>query len=171
MDRPDWENELERLHQDSFRWALACCSGDREEAREVLQTVYVSVLGGQARFDGNASLKTWLFSVIRRTTLGRRRSLIARRALLGRWARNEPKPPASADPQIGIEAAEKRARLREAMASLSERQRHVLDLVFYHDLTIEDAAGVMGIGVGSARTHYDRGKRALLQHLTAEEER
>jgi len=37
----------------------------------------------------------------------------------------------------------------------------VLHLVFAEDFTVEGAAAVMGIGVGSARTHYDRGKKRL----------
>jgi DNA-directed RNA polymerase specialized sigma24 family protein len=37
----------------------------------------------------------------------------------------------------------------------------VLQLVFYHGMTIEEAAEVMHISLGSARTHYDRGKKAL----------
>ena len=168
MDGPDWETELERLHPASFRWALACCSGDREEARDVLQTVYLNVLDGGARFNGNSSPRTWLFSVIRRTAAGRRRSGLVRRLLLGRWARRRPDPPAGPDPQAGLETAERKARLRRAMASISRRQRQVLDLVFYHDLSIEEAARVMGIGLGSARTHYERGKESLLRRLGEE---
>ncbi len=168
MNGLDWERELERLHPASFRWALACCSGDREEAREVLQTVYMKVLDGRARFDGEASPRTWLFSVIRRTAAGRRRAGLVRRVLLGRWALRRPDPPAVPDAHAGLEAAERRAHLLRALASISERQRQVLELVFYHDLTIEQAAGVMGIGLGSARTHYERGKRSLLERLNEE---
>ena len=168
MNGLEWERELERLHPASFRWALACCSGDREEAREVLQTVYMKVLDGRARFDGEASPRTWLFSVIRRTAAGRRRTGLVRRVLLGRWARRRSDPPAVPDAHAGREAAERRAQLRRALASISERQRQVLELVFYHDLTIERAAGVLGIGLGSARTHYERGKRSLLERLTEE---
>jgi RNA polymerase sigma factor (sigma-70 family) len=166
MNRQDWEKVLQELHPASHRWALTCCRGDREEALDVLQTVYLDVLAERARFDGLASARTWLFAVIRRTAAGRRRHRVVRSVLLGRWARRRPEPGVSPDPGAHLEAAERVARIREAMASLSARQRQILELVFHHDLTIEEAAAILGIGLGSARTHYERGKRALLARLT-----
>src|SRR5260370_38835522 len=59
--------ELEELHQASFGWALSCCRRDRAEAEEVLQAVFLKILEGKARFRGEASFKTWLFAVIRKT--------------------------------------------------------------------------------------------------------
>jgi RNA polymerase sigma-70 factor (ECF subfamily) len=166
MNRQEWEKVLEELHPASHRWALICCRGDREEAGDVLQTVYLDVLAGRARFDGRASARTWLFAVIRRTAAGRRRRRVVRSVLLGRWARQRPEPGVAPDQGARLEATERIARIREAMASLSARQRQILELVFHHDLTIEEAAGIVGIAVGSARTHYERGKRALLERLT-----
>jgi len=35
-------------------------------------------------------------------------------------------------------------------------------------MTIEESAEVMGVSVGSARVHYDRGKRRILEQLAEE---
>jgi len=60
--------------------------------------------------------------------------------------------------------------VRKVLTRLSSRQRELLHLVFYQDLTIEQAAEVLHIPVGTARTHYQRGK-ARLRDLLAEEGR
>ena len=49
--------EIERLHPASFGWALACCRGRRDEAEDVLQSVYLKVLDGKARFDGKSAIR------------------------------------------------------------------------------------------------------------------
>jgi RNA polymerase sigma-70 factor (ECF subfamily) len=168
MDRAEWGRALEELHGAGFAWALACCAGRREEAMEALQTTYVKVLDGRARFDGASSLKTWLFAVIRRTAAEQRRRSAIRRVLLARWAgRRAPEPP-NPGPDETAEASERGGRIRRALLALSPRQRQVLDLVFFHDLTVEEAAAVMGLRVGTARVHYERGKKALLGRMERE---
>ncbi len=161
----DLQLALERLHEESFGWALACCGRRPAEAREALQAAYLKVLDGRAAFDGRSSFRTFLFGVIRRTAAEeRRREALRRLRLVSIAATQEPLDPApgAAD---GMVRSEEARRLVAALARLPRRQREVLDLVFYHDLTIAEAATVMGVGVGTARVHYERGKarlRALL---------
>src|SRR5260370_4304812 len=84
------EQELERLHAESFAWALGCCSRDRAEAEDVLQEAYLKILEGRARFLGRSSLKTFFFSVIRRTASEHRRRALWRRFLPLRGERDRP---------------------------------------------------------------------------------
>ena len=169
MEHDELEHELERLHAASWGWALACCARDHDRAGDVLQTTYLKILDGRARFDGRSTLKTWLFGVIRRTAREdeRRRRVRALRffheSAAAAVPASEPAPDAAAN------GAQRRERVRAALQRLSGRQREVLELVFYHDMTIEEAAAVMRVSVGSARTHYARGKERLADLLALEE--
>lgn len=166
MDHAQLEAHLEEHHVTTFGWALACCQWDRTEAEEVLQTTYLKVLDGSARFDERANFKTWLFAVIKRTAAERRRRAWVRRLAWAGWLARRPEPPSHASaPDVASEA--KAQRLVRALAELPARQRQVLHLVFYGELTLAEAARVLGISLGSTRTHYERGKRRLRADLAA----
>ena len=155
MDRAELEQQLQAFHAASFGWALACCDRDREEAEDVLQTVYVKVLDGKARFEGRAAFRTWLFAVIRRTAAANRRT---------RWLRRLRFIPQNGDGgsvEHDLIRNERAAALLRSLPRLARRQREVLELVFYHDMTIEQAGQTLGIALGSARVHYERGKKRL----------
>jgi RNA polymerase sigma-70 factor (ECF subfamily) len=157
---------LEAHHRSSFCWALACCRRDPVEAEEVLQTVYLKILEGKARYRGESSVRTWLFALIRITAADRRRKLLFRRLRLAEL----PVAPPRAEPiEDVVYRSEARDAFRRALGALPRRQQEALELVFYHDLSVEEAAAVMGVGVGSARTHYERGKRRLRQVLEESE--
>ncbi len=160
MDDIELRRQLERVHADCFGWAMACCRRDRDEAEEVLQTVYLTVLDGRARYGGRSTFRTWLFAVIRRTAISERRKTWLRGLLLQREA-GILAPEAIAPPDIETERDSRCERLSHALDHLATRQREILHLVFYQELTVDEAAAVMGVSVGSARTHYARGKARL----------
>lgn len=170
MSPHELEARLERLHQESFGWALSCCAGDYARAEDVLQTTYVRVLSGAAKFGGRSLFRTWLFGVIRRVALEEQRR--ARKTEARTLQLEDAASRQLADEQPRIHENDDVHALQRALAQLAERQREVLHLVFYQDMTIAQAAEVMNISVGSARTHYERGKvrlRALLEG-TADEQ-
>ena len=168
MERTALDDEIERLHSASFGWALSCCGWNRQEAEDVLQTAYLKVLDGRARYGGRSAVRTWLFAVIRTTAAEGRRRRWIRGLLLGRWLMAE-EAPEQPRPEEILRERDRGARVRAALARLAVRQREVLDLVFFHGLTVEEAAGAMGVSPGTARMHYARGKRRLLVLLAPEE--
>jgi len=118
---------LAECHRASYGWAIGCCAGSRTEAEEVLQVVYVKILEGEARYDGRAAFKTWLFAVIRRTAADeRRRAVLCRLRLMKLHERTlidvqtrEATLPSSTE-QSGL-----RTLLRDRLAQLPRRQQEI----------------------------------------------
>ncbi len=75
VDRDELDARLSELHAASFGWACACCRWNEMDAEDVLQTTYLKVISGKARFSGRSSFRTWLFGVIRFTAHERTRRL------------------------------------------------------------------------------------------------
>ena len=124
-----------------------------------MQEAYLKILAGRARFGGRSSFKTWLLALIRLTAADEWRRAERHNARLAAWDADPPEPVAA--PDDALAAGQTQTEVRVALTGLPARQREVLTLVFYHDLTLDEAAGAMGVSPGTARTHYDRAKSQL----------
>src|SRR5437667_1130337 len=132
MDIAELRDELEKHHTASFGWALNCCRRDREEAEEVLQTVYLKILEGKARFRGESSFKTWLFAVIRKTAIGEyRKNLLRKLRLIPNSEHSTERAATTEAPAAALEKSEAQQRFQLALGQLAARQREVLHLVCY----------------------------------------
>jgi len=145
-------------HADAFAWALSLTAYDAAAAADVMQQSYLVIVDGSARFDARSSLKTWLFGVVRRCAHRSYRRLRRDAAFVGRVAAEPRDDGATADEP-------RRTDIGAALATLSRRQRDVLELVVFSEFTVEEAAAVLDISIGSARTHYHRAKAALRERL------
>jgi RNA polymerase sigma-70 factor (ECF subfamily) len=152
----DPRKQLETHHPAAWRWALACCGFHREEALEVLQDAYLKVIEGRARFAGASAFRTWLFGVIRNTAREhRRRGWLTRLGVV----RADDVTPATAVAEIA--ADQERRALEASLGELPSRQRELVELVLGQEMSIRDAAAVLGISAGTAARHYDRAKSRL----------
>ena len=145
--------QLRPLHTDALNWALVCCNYDRELAEDVLQTVYLKVLEDKAHFAERSTLRTWLLGVVRNTVKEASRK---NRPLL---------MPLSEEVLNRLDGTENDD-LSCAMLDLSEMQRQVIFLVFHRGFTLEEVGSILGIQIGSVRTHYHRAKQKLKSRLT-----
>lgn len=153
--------DLEALHRDLYQWAYSNVSFDRELANDVLQETYLRIWNGKARFDGLSSLKTWLYAVIRNIAVDYQRSASAAAESLLRFQLLSVDMPENNIPDAVYYLAAESRRILSALMKLSPQQRLILELVFFNDMTIEEAAVVMSVSVGAARQHYTRGKKSL----------
>jgi RNA polymerase sigma factor (sigma-70 family) len=159
---------LAGLHEQTYRWALFCCGFDPDYASEVVQTVYVEILSGRAQFHGHSTLKTWIFAVVKHTARRLHARLESGERLKRRLAAAvEPDAAELIDDVIQRDAdqAETKRLVQQALERLPARQRAVIELIYYHDTTMVEAADILGISAGSAAQHLHRGKRTLARAL------
>ena len=157
-------SQLQALHEDSFGWAMCCCQYRQGDAEEVLQTVYLKILEQKAKYKGKATFRTWLFAVIRNTAKDFYRKEYRRNRYLSPLSQQtDTQAKSFSFSELDMQVQEEL--ILRKLQQLPERQKEVLHLVFYQGLTIGAAAEIMQVGLGTARTHYERGKKRLRQLL------
>ncbi len=147
---------LEAIHSQVYGWALSRCDFDHATAEDLMQQAYVELLSGSALFDNKSTLKTFVFGVVQNLARSRYRRLSSRLRLVRKYPQETVTEVAELRDDDGV---------WRAVRALPARQRDIIELVFCRDLTVEQAAAVMGVSVGTARVHYDRAKKALRQRL------
>ena len=170
MESDAIKEQLAELHNSAFGWAMVCCGRDRELAADVLQQAYCRILAGGATFAGQSEFSTWVFGVIRHVAREETRRRQRQRQRFQPIAPSVAKAKVVDGDQAEIEQRELAEQLSAALAKLSQRQREVIHLTFYEEMTIQQAASILKISVGSARQHYARGKAALHRILAANRE-
>lgn len=153
MNRSQLETFLHEYHREAFLWARQCCGFDGELAKDVIQQVYLKVLEGKAQLKVEDHPKTWLFSVIRFTAMDELRRK-------GKWVTVE------IEEEMAWESLPTETESHEELIQrLPKMQQEVLLMVFYHEMTLEEAAKVLQLHIGTVRTHYDRGKKKLKEWI------
>ena len=145
--------QLASIYPQAWRWALHCARWDQDLAFDALQDACMQLLEGLAP-SNPAAFRSFAFSVISRQVTRHRRS-----ARWRRWFRWPITPELSATPaENSLSACPD---LQRHLAQLSTRQRDVIALVLLCEFSIEEAATALNLRLGTARTHYARGKKQL----------
>lgn len=135
--------------------------GNRDEALDVLQDVYMGAVKGIGNYRGQGSLEAWLAGI------ALRRARDWKRRLLGRFKRTEGLEGESVNEQVLPQPdPEQGRRLRQALAGLPERQRSAVLLHEWMGYSFREIGDALGISEATARVHAHRGReslRALLQ--------
>jgi RNA polymerase sigma-70 factor (ECF subfamily) len=180
---------VERYHGPLTRLARSFGATDAV-ADEIVQDTWMGVLQGLDRFEERASLKTWLFTILKnqaRTRATREKRSVPLSALVredeegddgpivdpsrfhrsdGRWAEHWSSPPrAWSHPDVRLDALETREHLRDALASLPPRQQLVVALRDVEGLTSNEVCEVLEISEANQRVLLHRGRSTLRNTL------
>lgn len=151
---------IEKHHKDFYGWSLHCCGRNRAIAVEVLQVSYLKMLEHEETFMNRSDFKTWGFSIIRNSAIDMFRKQKKEEQLLNR-DKDIPDVGYEARFDVALDKTSMDEFFSSAMNQLSTRQREILQLIFYHDLTLDQASKILGLSSGTVRKHYDRAKKTL----------
>jgi RNA polymerase sigma-70 factor (sigma-E family) len=129
------------------------------EAEEIVQDAFVAMHGKWSRLREPDKAAGYL----RRTVVNRARSSLRRHAVADKHNRALVDMASSAEQ--GVLAAESRSAVIAALHRLPQRQREVLVLRYYGDLSEADIAKTLRISRGAVKSHASRGVAALRSSL------
>ena len=163
----DADSELEQLHDEHYvrlvRLAVLLL-GDVGRAEEVVQDAFVAVYQLLRRGKDLDNAPAYL----RQTVVNRSRSSLRHLKVVARHSSptsslDLTSPGADHDLLRGV----RRQAVIDALQELPRRQREVLALRYYVDLSEREIAETLGISAGAVKSHASRGAAALRTHLSA----
>jgi RNA polymerase sigma-70 factor (sigma-E family) len=139
---------------------------DLGTAEEVVQDAFVAVHG---RWNGIRDPQSAL-AYLRRAVVNGSRSRLRHLKVVRTHAERQPVPDAVRGADEAVLESARRASVLEALARLPRRQREVIALRYYVDLSEAEIAETLGISRGAVKSHASRGaaslREALAHHLT-----
>lgn len=160
-------NDVDELFREHYRSLVRLASiliDDVATCEELVQDAFVAVLRRSGGWVDPDRAPAYLRSAV----LNGARSHMRKRQVRHRWLRSVGPPdhePAADGATLAH--AETQAML-DALRELPERQREVLALRFYLELSEAEIAAALGISAGSVKTHAHRGLAALATHFGKE---
>jgi RNA polymerase sigma-70 factor (ECF subfamily) len=170
-DEDAFESLVNR-HQTSILNLIYRFIGDRTQAKDLAQEVFIKVWQSAQNYEPKAKFTTWIYRITANLCFNELKS--ARRKKWFRFLRpdanyetrtEEDLPDRSPSAEDLILARERSHQISDALQSLPENQRMAMILKRYDDLSYEEIARVLGCSVSAVESLLVRAKRTLKEKL------
>ncbi|MGH6788055.1 MAG: sigma-70 family RNA polymerase sigma factor [Pseudolabrys sp.] len=150
-----------RHHVRVYRFVLRLVRNEAT-AEDLISEVFLDVWRQAGKFEGRSAASTWLLAIARFKAL----------SVLRRRPEEELDDETAAaiedqsdDPEIALEKKDKGAVLRKCLTGLSAEHREIIDLVYYHEKSVEEVAAIVGIPEATVKTRMFYARKKLAELL------
>jgi len=146
-----------RHHVRVYRFVLRMVRNEAT-AEDLISEVFLDVWRQAGKFEGRSTVSTWMLSIARFKALS---------ALRRRNEEELDDETADAiedladDPEVALAKKDKGAVLRQCLARLSSEHREIIDLVYYHEKSVEEVSGIVGIPEATVKTRMFYARKKL----------
>jgi RNA polymerase sigma-70 factor (ECF subfamily) len=152
-----------RHHVRVYRFVLRLVR-DESVAEDLISDVFLDVWRQAGRFEGRSAVPTWLLAI------ARFKALTALRRKPDEELDEEAAEAIedqSDDPEVTLAKRDKSAAIRKCLTGLSAEHREIIDLVYYHEKSVEEVAEIVGIPQNTVKTRMFYARKRLAELLKA----
>ena len=157
-----YERYAEFIYRIAYRFL-----GNPEDARDITQSVFVTIVQSAHRYRPEAKLSTWIYRIVINRCLNYR-SKVDRRLRVSATERELEDIPAPEEkrPDRLMDRAEQRASLSAAIQALPERGRMAVILCCYEGKSYKEIADLLGCSKKSVESLLVRARRSLAEYFS-----
>jgi RNA polymerase sigma-70 factor (ECF subfamily) len=150
-----------RHHVRVYRFVLRLVRNEAT-AEDLISEVFLDVWRQAGKFEGRSAVTTWMLSIARFKALSQLRRRPEEELDDETAERIEDQ---SDDPETALAKKDKGALLRQCLTALSAEHREIIDLVYYHEKSVEEVAGIVGIPEATVKTRMFYARKKLSELL------
>ena len=146
-----------------FRFVLRFL-GDESVAEDLVSEVFFDVWRQADRFESRSQVSTWLLAIARNKAL----SVLRRRTTeeLDEEVAEFIEDP-SDNPEVAMQKTQRNAVLQDCLGQLSPAHREIVDLVYYHEKSIDEVAEIIGVPQNTVKTRMFYARKRIAELMAA----
>jgi RNA polymerase sigma-70 factor, ECF subfamily len=163
-DKHAMQNLFARHNVRVFRFVLRFV-GDKSAAEDLVSEAFLDVWRQAGRFQGRSQVTTWLLAIARNKAL----SALRRRSTeeLDEDAAAAIEDPQD-NPEVTMQNRQKSGILLNCLTQLSPAHREVIDLVYYHQKSIDEVAEITGVPQNTVKTRMFYARKRIAELMAAQ---
>src|SRR5215468_9586726 len=162
-DKRALQSLYSRHHVRVYRFALRFLN-DEAAAEDTVSEVFIDVWRQAERFEGRSRVTTWLLAIARNKAL----SLLRRRSseeLDDEVAEFIEDP--SDNPEVVMLKSQRASMLQDCLTQLSPAHREIVDLVYYHEKSVEEVAEIISVPANTVKTRMFYARKRIGELMAA----
>jgi RNA polymerase sigma-70 factor (ECF subfamily) len=138
---------------------------DEAAAEDMVSEVFFDVWRQADRFERRSQVSTWLMAIARNKALSvlRRRSTEELDEEVAEFIEDP-----SDNPEVTMQKRQQATMLQQCLTQLSAAHREIVDLVYYHEKTIEEVAEIISVPVNTVKTRMFYARKRIGELMAAQ---
>jgi RNA polymerase sigma-70 factor (ECF subfamily) len=146
-----------------FRFLVRIVGDHVGLAEDLVSETFLEVWRRASQFEGRSQALTWMLGIARHKALSARRRRSFNDKIDGSFLESIEDP--ADNPEVSMQSTDLGAILRECIKQLSSEHREVIDLVYYHEQSIDEASRIVGVPPNTVKSRMFYARKCIARMM------